>query len=212
MRVKPSTTYTYSCATVGDRFGVAGENSVVDPSVYTTSNKLTFDSVLVPLKSSSIKKTYSFTTGANTQMVAVYCALNTVPTDIQIEEGETATAYEAYTEIPYQPEVLMVGGANLFNASSYTEINAYVNANTGVLTTGSPGSMTQYCAVIPCKSNTTYNIAGQGTSAWGSFTSDAIGTTATAFGKGGILTTGANDRYLIRLITGTLFPCRKRRP
>lgn len=339
MRVTPNTTYTYSCATAGDGFGVCGENGVVDPSSYTTSNQLTFDSVLVPLKSSSVGKTYSFTTGANTQMIAVYCALNTAPTNIQIEEGSTATDYEPYTETPYQPEVLTVSGANLldpstssitigqyynangtlvngvnnwrtglipitggktyafwgrakadntisaynrinwftankthisprpsytldtvtvgtapsnaafatlscspfdsddaitreqfdlynwmfaeaseeipyqpyvtpqtvgwknlFDASSYTEINAYVNANTGVLTNGSPGSMTQYCAVIPCKPNTQYNITGQGTSAWGAFTSDSIGTTATAFTKGGNLTTGANDRYLIGLV------------
>lgn len=108
MRVKPNTTYTYSCATAGDRFGVAGENSVVNPSDYTTASKLTFDSVLVSLKSSGVRKTYTFTTDANTQMIAVYCALNTVPTDIQIEEGATATAYEAYAETPYTPEVLTV--------------------------------------------------------------------------------------------------------
>lgn len=123
---------------------------------------------------------------------------------LQIVRGEYTLAkmppYEPYTEVPYTPEVLTVGGANLFNASSYTEINAYVNANTGVLTTGSPGSMTQYCAVIPCKPNAQYNITGQGTSAWGAFPSDSIGTTATAFTKGGILTTGANDRYLIGLV------------
>lgn len=123
---------------------------------------------------------------------------------LQIVRGEytlaTMPSYEPYTEVPYQPEVLMVGGANLFDASSYTEINAYVNANTGVLTAGSPGSMTQYCAVIPCKPNAQYDITGQGTSAWGAFTSDSIGTTATAFVKGGILTTGANDRYLIGLV------------
>ena len=98
LRVKPSTTYTYSCATAGDRFGVAAVNSIVDPSDYTTENKLNFDSVLVPLKSSSVGKTYTFTTGANTQMIAVYCALNTAPTNIQIEEGSTATAYEPYHE------------------------------------------------------------------------------------------------------------------
>ena len=123
---------------------------------------------------------------------------------LQIVRGEytlaTMPPYEPYTEVPYLPEVLTVSGANLFNASSYTEINAYVNANTGVLTAGSPGSMTQYCAVIPCKANTLYNIAGQGTSAWGAFPSDSIGTTATAFTKGGNLTTGANDRFLIGLV------------
>ena len=123
---------------------------------------------------------------------------------LQIVRGEytlaTMPPYEPYTEVPYQTEVLTVSGPNLFDASSYTEINAYVNANTGVLTAGSPLSNTQYCAVIPCKPLTQYNITGQGTSAWGAFSSDSIGTTATAFTKGGLLTTGANDRYLIGLV------------
>ena len=112
------------------------------------------------------------------------------------------TFAKATEEIPYQPYVTpqTVGWKNLFDASSYTESNAYVNANTGVLTTGSPGSLTQYCAVIPCKPNTQYNITGQGASSWGAFTSDSIGTTATTFTKGGTLTTGANDRYLIGLV------------
>lgn len=123
---------------------------------------------------------------------------------LQIVRGEytlaTMPPYEPYIEIPYTPEVLTVMGGNLFDASSYTEINAYVNANTGVLMAGTSGSLTQYCAVIPCKPNTQYNITGQGASAWGAFTTDSIGTTATAFIKGGILTTGANDRYLIGLV------------
>lgn len=105
---------------------------------------------------------------------------------------------EIYTD--GEGEVLTVSGANLFDASSYTEINAYVNANTGVLTAGSPLSNTQYCAVIPCKPNAQYNITGRTASAWGAFPSDSIGTAATEFNKGGILTTGPNDRYLIGLV------------
>ena len=123
--------------------------------------------------------------------------------DWTFREGTAEQAFEPFEGGIYAdgtPEVLTVNGANLFDASSYTEINAYVNANTGVLTAGSPGSNTQYCAVIPCKPNTLYNITGRGTSAWGAFPSDSIGTTATAFTKGGILTTGANDRYLIGLV------------
>lgn len=91
---------------------------------------------------------------------------------------------------------------NLFNKNSYTEINAYVNSNTGVLTQGSPGEMTQYCAVIPCLPNTTYTISGRVNSAWGAFTSSNIGTTATSFNKteNGSITTGANDKYLIGLV------------
>ena len=91
---------------------------------------------------------------------------------------------------------------NLYNKNSYTEINAYINSNTGVLTQGSPGTLTQYCAVIPCLPNTTYTISGRASSAWGAFTSSTIGTTATSFNRteNGSITTGANDKYLIGLV------------
>ena len=152
MRVKPNTTYTYSCATAGDRFGVAGKNSVVDPSSYDTSNKLVFDSVLVPLIGYSDVR-YSFTTGANTQMIAVYCALNTAPTDIQIEEGATATAYEPYTEIPYLPEVLTVCGQNLVDLTAVTD--GYYYDPSGVYTSIAVARLTDYISV---KAGQTYTV------------------------------------------------------
>lgn len=156
--------------------------------------------------------------GASTADNGVY---NGVPRTITVTDGKFTVAYRSTGTIntnnpkdynwmlaagssvaEYEPYVTpqTVGWKNLFDASSYVEINAYVNANTGVLTAGSSGSNTQYCAVIPCKPNTQYNITGQGASAWGAFTSDSIGTTATTFTKGGNLTTGANDRYLIGLV------------
>lgn len=139
--------------------------------------------------------------GSNIKKSAISEA-NVLAINWMLTQTATDQVFRPYGEIYAggTPEVLTVSGANLFDASSYTEINAYVNANTGVLTAGSPLSNTQYCAVIPCKPNTLYNITGQGTSAWGAFTSDSIGTTATAFTKGGNLTTGANDRYLIGLV------------
>lgn len=97
-------------------------------------------------------------------------------------------------------ETILSCGANLFNKSSYEEITAYVNANTGVLTQGT----TQKCAVIPCEPNTTYIIANRTISAWGSFTDKTTGSVATAFViTSNVLTTGANDRYLIGLVRTT---------
>lgn len=96
MTVQPNTAYTYSCSTKGDRFGVWGINSIINPDDYTTSNRLRFDSVIIAGHSSNVQTVYNFTTGANTKMIAVYCALSTRPTDIQIEQGSTATTYENY--------------------------------------------------------------------------------------------------------------------
>ncbi len=101
-----------------------------------------------------------------------------------------------------QETVITVKETNLFDKDTVSYINAYVNANTGVLTQGSPGSDTQYCFIIPCKSNTTYKLDGMGAnrSAWGSFTDNTIGTTATTYVRGNdTLTTGPNDHYLIGL-------------
>lgn len=99
------------------------------------------------------------------------------------------------------PEVLTICGKNLYN-KNYTasEINAFVNSTNNKLTQGT----TQYVYVLPCKPNTTYTASGMGerTSRWGSFTSKEIGTVATAYASGnGTITTGANDKYIIGLIS-----------
>lgn len=99
------------------------------------------------------------------------------------------------------PEVLTICGKNIYN-KNYTasEINAFINATTNAISQGT----TQYAYVIPCKPNTTYTASGMGerTSRWGSFTSKAIGTVATAYASGnGTITTGANDKYIIGLIS-----------
>lgn len=199
--VKPNTAYTLS---------MSSPVYYVSISEYSTAEDSGF--VVRKTGSTGSNTSLTITTGANTNFVRFGTNVNRVVVSMEmvlainwmLNEGSTAIPYAPYVEggiyTDGTPEVLTVGGANLFDTSSYTEINAYVNANTGVLTAGSPGSMTQYCAVIPCKPNAQYNITGQGTSAWGAFPSDSIGTTATAFTKGGILTTGANDRYLIGLV------------
>ena len=99
------------------------------------------------------------------------------------------------------PEVLTICGKNIYN-KNYTasEINAFINSTNNTLTQGT----TQYAYVLPCKPNTTYTASGMGerTSRWGSFTSKALGTVATAYASGnGTITTGANDKYIIGLIS-----------
>ena len=121
--------------------------------------------------------------------------------------GDFAYASPSYSEIDFiktsGPKETIIDGygtTNQFNKNHYTEITAYVNANTGVITSGT----TQKCAVLPCKPNTTYKITGRTTSAWGSFTSSATGTTATTYVRDdSVLTTGPNDKYLVGLVRTT---------
>ena len=111
-----------------------------------------------------------------------------------------------------QETIITVKETNLFDKDTTPIINAYVNANNGTLTAGTPGSSTQYSFVIPCKSNTTYKLDGMtALSGWGSFTDSTIGTVATVFTKGNdTLTTGPNDQYLIGMVyaTGTSYDYR----
>ena len=133
-------------------------------------------------------------------VVGLYDRVNGVfYTDTGLVAGTTVTdPIEIYTDGTV--ETVVSRGANLFNKSSYEEITAYVNANTGVLTQGT----TQKCAVIPCEPNTTYIITNRTTSAWGSFTDKTIDSVATIFvTTSNVLTTGANDRYLIGLVRTT---------
>lgn len=95
-KAKPNTTYTFSCATTGDRFAVNEYNRIINPSDYSTSNKLTPTDKIYS-QTSGIRE-YTFTTSITTKMVGIYYALNTIPTNIQIEVGNAKTTYEAYTE------------------------------------------------------------------------------------------------------------------
>ena len=189
----PNGTYTFSTDFPGKNSGGAWYTNVFimageQTSGASTANNGVYDSVprTITVTDGKFTVAYRSTGTINTNNPADY--------NWMLVSGSSVAEYEPYVT----PQT--VGWKNLFNKNDYTEINAYVNANTGVLTAGSSGSNTQYCAVIPCKPNTQYNITGQGASMWGAFTSDSIGTTATAFTKGGNLTTGANDRYLIGLV------------
>ena len=146
--------------------------------------------------------TYSLTTSSSTQYIYIYAANEEAITEgnIQLEKGSTATPYT-----PYSPnsiytdgttETVEITGKNLFDKNYDAQyISAYVDSNTGVLTSLSAG----HCFCVPCKSNTTYTLSGMtGNSTWGSFTSNSTGTAATVKTSGNnSITTGANDKYLI---------------
>lgn len=92
---------------------------------------------------------------------------------------------------------------NLFNKNA-TFIEGYVS-NTGVYSKLSGTTNVQRSFCISCMPNTTYTLSNMpGESAWGAFTSNTIGSTATVKAAGNdTLTTGANDKYLIGLVYTT---------
>ena len=92
---KPNTTYTFSCDTSGDRFVLYEFNRIINLDDYTTSNNL-YPTKKIIIQGGTTE--YTFTTAENTKMVGMYYALNTIPTNIQIEVGNAKTTYEAYTE------------------------------------------------------------------------------------------------------------------
>jgi hypothetical protein len=99
MTVKPNTTYTISMSSVGDRLYVFGINDIINPYDYTADNRVTFNRTILSYQS-TIPTTVTFTTNSTEKMVAVYYALENIPTHFQIEEGSTATAYAPYCVSP----------------------------------------------------------------------------------------------------------------
>ena len=95
--VNPNTAYTFSM-TGGDRLFIAEYNSrktADELAAYTSSNPLVSDNVVVHDSSTSLYS-YTFTTGANTQMVSIYYSLNNVATNVMFNEGSTPLPYEPY--------------------------------------------------------------------------------------------------------------------
>lgn len=93
---KPNTTYTYSCDTSGDRFVLYEFNRIINLDDYTTPNNLyPTKKIIIP---PGVLTEYTFTTAENTKMVGIYYALNTIPTNIQIEVGNAKTTYKPYIE------------------------------------------------------------------------------------------------------------------
>ena len=83
-RVQPNTTYTYTATTAGTRRGIYEFDSIIDPSTYTTANKITPTRVYKAGGSSGLT-TDTFTTSSTTQMVMLYLGNGGVaPTGLKI--------------------------------------------------------------------------------------------------------------------------------
>ena len=131
-KVKPNTNYTFSCETIGDRSVVCEYNQNINPSEYTTNNKL-YPTNVIRSQIEGIKE-FSFTTSANTKMVAIYYSLNNLPTNLQIEIGDTATTYEEYIETEANIYLDEPIGANESISLSDTNVNIQTVRGTNILT------------------------------------------------------------------------------
>ena len=115
VRVKPNTQYTLSMS---------------QPVYYVTISEYSTaaDSGFVVRKtgSSGSNTSLTITTEATTNYIRFGANINRAEVTLeqvlainwQLEAGATATAYEPYEEIPYQPEVLTVRGKNMLNPAS----------------------------------------------------------------------------------------------
>ena len=152
-------------------------------------------------------KTYPYTFTATKPYVGIWLLYPYTVTTSSVTIGVTGLTLQE-GNIPLgtlivegTDEVITVCGKNLFDKSK-PYLNVFVNANTNAISQGT----TQWSFCVPCKPNTTYVLSGMigGSSRWGSFTSNAIGSVATAFQSGnGTVTTGANDKWLIGLVYAT---------
>ena len=112
-KCKPNTKYTVSFKTPGDRLVICGLYTEVDPTIYTTSNRLTFDHYIEKL-TSNIPTSLTFTTDVNDKMIGIYYVLSQSPTEMQIEENSQATSYEPYYE-GYKIPITVSDGTNTTN-------------------------------------------------------------------------------------------------
>lgn len=106
----------------------------------------------------------TFTTGNNTYLINISISDETIPTQVQLEEGTQATPYSAYKtpiemcKIPntdYKDEIRRSTGKNLFDKDNANELNGYIQASTAKIIAGDGSDKIIY---INCKPNTTYAI------------------------------------------------------
>ena len=126
MKVKPNTKYTFSRSAVGTAsfsYLALFDNFIVGQSnTYTSATNV------------ESNLTQTITTGAKTKYV-MFLSGSGESTDIQLEEGETASTYEAYTG--YTQEINL--GKNLLNCTANTQT---LSASGGTLTKNGDGTYT----------------------------------------------------------------------
>lgn len=134
--VKPNTQYYFNPNST------AGSTA---KHVYYTANKTFIDIVQ--------SGPSTFTTPANCAFMRFSYRVES--TNIQLEFGDIATTYEAYKGrgiyIDGTPEILSVGGINLFDKNSLNSGNYYVNSSGNIANAASNA-----CIYFRCKPNTTY--------------------------------------------------------
>lgn len=156
--VKPSTAYTLSYIS-------GSQNQYRRLCGYSSADEQDFTTLLRKINKADggdvgEKVSFTFTTDASTLFVRLSAWFN--DTEIQIEEGQTATIYEPYTEGIYTDgtsEVLTVSGINLLDPStSNIKIGQQVTAS-GEITTAYPNNWRS--DYIPVVGGKTYAFWGR---------------------------------------------------
>jgi len=141
LKTKPNTTYTISMATPGDRLNIYGIKTIVNPLDYSIESPLNFDYSLgsAPDDRNS-NAPVSFTTYDNTKMVAIYYSLYKEPTDLQIEEGDTATEY-----VPYCEKIKIA--TTKYNESAFSPLNTALQNAISVVDSVVSNTITQAASI-----------------------------------------------------------------
>lgn len=147
IKVKPNTTYTFTRTIGGYRWVVGYTSSKVG---ITDGN---FDSqASALLKINTGTNSGTFTTSATTEYIKWYDTESTNLTEaVMINEGSTATEYEAYKGQSYEINL----GKNLFDYTTNIISNSSFN-NTTMKIVSDSNSNLSYCK---CEPNTTYTIS-----------------------------------------------------
>ena len=125
--------------------------------------------------------------------------------ELQIEYGNQASAYEAYQSQSYEINL----GKNLFDKSNTNVLDAYFTANSGSQTLSADAGEKNKCVYIKCDANTTYTVQKMEGKRFslGWCSEQPIAGTSTVYGivrdytaKKITITTGDTAKYLIAYI------------
>ena len=139
---KPNTSYTISASSMGDRFTVFGYNTNVNPLSATTNNIIYANDKFISKEvTSGVPASYTFTTGANTQMCAAYYSLNVRPNNLQIEEGDTATEY-----VPYCANAIKIA-TTAYNSARFSPVVTELNTTIATIRSVVTNTINQTAAI-----------------------------------------------------------------
>lgn len=142
LKINPNTTYTVSKST-SDRFRIGLCN--VMPTLGTTNIEI------IGGESNDSSSEFTFTSKSSTNYLVLYLAANTAaPSEVQVEEGETATEYESFG-YKFFPEAKSKGSSSGSAAYDYAGVG---NANFLSKATSTAGAWANSSYTIPAHDDT----------------------------------------------------------